>query len=138
MAFKIDKKEQARIADLAHKLTDERVALEEAINEENARREDALADLNQRFEKFNELLEEARGYVEDIWAERQGEFDDKSENWQEGERGETTREWLSNLEGKKDDELATGFDPLEEEPLDFSEVPDHAEVLTNLELEPNY
>lgn len=138
MAFKIDKNEQARIADLSQKLAEGRIALDEAIEQANRQIEDIYSDLNQKFEVYGETLEEARGFVEDIHSERDSEYDEKSENWQEGERGSATREWLDGISTLVEDTLATGFDPLEFEPLDFSEVPDHSEAIENIEQEPNY
>jgi hypothetical protein len=54
-------------------------------------------------EPFNSLLERTRGFVEDIQRERQEEFDDKSDRWQEGERGQSAQDWLNEWE------QATGY-----------------------------
>jgi ectoine hydroxylase-related dioxygenase (phytanoyl-CoA dioxygenase family) len=35
-------------------------------------------------EEYNEALAEAKGFAEDIANEAEGEFDNKSEKWQEG------------------------------------------------------
>lgn len=45
-----------------------------------------------------ELMEESRCIVEDIMNEEQESFDNKSEKWQEGEKGEEAQEIINNLE----------------------------------------
>jgi hypothetical protein len=45
-----------------------------------------------------EKMTEAYGFVEDIVNERQTDFDDKSERWQEGERGQAAQSWLQDWE----------------------------------------
>lgn len=138
MAFKFSKDELNRIAALAIKLGNDRAVVEEAIEKANQQIEDIYSDLNEKFERYGETLEEARGYMEDIHSERDGEYDEKSENWREGERGSATREWLDNLNTLVEDPLSSGFDALEFEPLDFTDVPDHGEALTSFDQEPNY
>jgi molecular chaperone DnaK (HSP70) len=60
---------------------------------------DLVTEFNEKYlAPLNEKIEEARGFVEDIKNERQEEFDDKSERWQEGERGEAAQEWLQSWE----------------------------------------
>lgn len=49
-------------------------------------------------ERWNALLEAARAYIETAQGEMQSYFDDRSEEWQESERGETIQERLTQLE----------------------------------------
>jgi hypothetical protein len=136
MAFRITKAEQNRLQEIADKVAEERLAFDTAVDEANAAIEDIYSALNERITRYNELLEEGRGVIEDIHSERQSDFDDKSERWQEGERGEATREWLDKLDSDKEEIEDIG--ELTFEPLDFSEVEDHVEKLTEIEAEPNY
>lgn len=137
MAFKITKEETNRLGEIAGRLANARMRFDEAVETANANYEDEIAGINEKAAAYNEILEEARGYVEDIHSERYNEFDDKSETWQEGERGEATREWLEALENIKDNELED-IETLEFEPLDYSEMGNHAELLTGIEIAPNY
>jgi hypothetical protein len=136
MAFKITKQEQARLQEIADRVAEERLAFDTAVDEANAAIEDIYSALNERITRYNEMLEEGRGVIEDIHSERQSDFDDKSERWQEGERGEATREWLDKLDSDKEE--IEDITELTFEPLDFSDVADHVEKLTEIEAEPNY
>jgi hypothetical protein len=141
MAFKITKDEAKRIEALADDLGERRETIDNTIDEINAFIADKVGDVNILISYYNEKLQEARGVIEDIHAERQGEFDDKSEKWQDGERGDATREWLESLDSMKDNDLAdiAEFEIDECEIKLDDEVEDHRVILTeNLNHEPSY
>jgi hypothetical protein len=48
--------------------------------------------------RWNALLEAARANIETAKEEMQGYFDDRSEEWQEGERGQAMQERIEQLE----------------------------------------
>lgn len=132
MAFKFSKTDTERTEGLAQKIRDKRAELEEAIDELNGKLEDEVSSINETVGELNELLSEANGVVEDIAAEMQGEFDDKSEKWQEGERGEATAEWINELD-------AFNLEEVEEYKIDPLEMPeDQAEALDTIQTEPSY
>lgn len=99
MAFKLTKAEDARRSELEGDLNrlygeadDAKSELEEKISE-------LVAEFNDKaLGPLNEKIEEARGFVEDIKNERQEEFEDKSDRWQEGERGQSAQDWLQAWE----------------------------------------
>jgi hypothetical protein len=127
MAFKLDKQEIARRDKIFGELTEGRSALEDAVSVYNAALEELKAPVLAAVEKYNEAVEEARGFAEDIASQADGEIDDKSEKWQEGERGQAASAW-------KDEWENASFDPYEiefPEELAF-EQPDHPETLENL------
>lgn len=103
MAFKITKKDQDRIDTLTAKLAEKKQEVDAAV--------DAL----------NEVRDELRGVIEDIKDEMQGQYDDKSEKWQEGDRASTTTEWIDAL-GEIVSELET-----EIETIDLSDLTDKLE-----------
>lgn len=129
MAFKFTKQEETRRADLRDKVAEARSELDDVIAKQTAIIEDAYSEMNAAIGKYNETLSEPRGFFEDIYDEREGEYDEKSERWQEGERGEAARGWLDAIGEVKDSQL----DDIEEfafEPpaMDFE---DHAEIIDN-------
>jgi len=94
MAFKLDKKEVGERDGLLEELRDARTALEEAVAAYNAAVEALKAPLLAELEKYNEVVEKARDFVEDIANVAEEQFGDKSEKWQEGEKGVAAREWI--------------------------------------------
>jgi hypothetical protein len=118
MAFKFNKTEQARMGAIIDKLRD---IYDDDITE-------ALSALNGAIDRYNEVLAEARGFVEDIYNERQGEFDDKSERWQEGDTGQIAQGWLSELEQIENlSDLPAYDDPYEQPHDDLENLPQEAE-----------
>lgn len=127
MAFKLTKSEEARRI----KLRDDLIEAREVMMTEVAQQEDriraAVAAINRSFENYNEVLQEARGFVEDIHAERDDEFEERSERWQEGDRGDEAREWLDALQEVIDameDIAPVEIDPFEIDPENHAELLD--------------
>lgn len=89
----------------------------------------ALVDLNKLYASINdqaaelvaayeEAREEARGILEDAANEAESYYDEKSEKWQEGDRGSAYYEWVQTLR-----QLADGM-------AEELELPDTPEVDT--------
>lgn len=51
-----------------------------------------------QLEKHYEAIENAKLAIEDIKSELEDAFSEKSEKWQEGEKGEEAQDEISNLE----------------------------------------
>lgn len=99
MAFKLSKTEETRrddyvmqLNELAGKVQDEIAIFNAAVDELKNSVEAALA-------AYNEVLVEAGGFAEDIASTADGEFDDKSERWQEGDKASEAREWIDAWQG---------------------------------------
>jgi vacuolar-type H+-ATPase subunit H len=133
MAFKLTSKEDARKSDLEAELEQAVGAVEDARNELQEEIAKLIADFNEKHvDPLNAKLEEAHGFVEDIVNERQGEYDDKSERWQEGDRGQSAQSWLQDWE--------TGMNELEameqvEVPEVYITIPDAHNALAGLPFE---
>lgn len=136
MAFKLTRAEEYRLELLRDKLADARLTLEAVFNAQSAIIEDAYAAINAALAPYNEIVEEARGFVEDIASEREGEWDDKSERWQESDRGEAARDWFEQWQSAAECDIET-IDDLEPVLPEFDPV-DVSELLENLptEMEP--
>ena len=109
MAFKLDKQDMTRREKLVEELRDGRGVLEDAVSTYNAAVEALKAPLLAELGKYNDIVEEARGFVEDIANTADGEFDDKSEKWQEGERGQEARDWIDAWQNEPFDALEIAF-----------------------------
>jgi len=81
MAFKLKKTELDTLLKLASNMR----AAEETL-------EQALID-------YNLKLSEAKEFVEKVAEDWRAEFDDKSEEWQAGERGDEANEIIEDYEG---------------------------------------
>jgi hypothetical protein len=98
VAFKISKTEEKQFADLTAKFEAQIETVRTAVEAYNETMSEARGKVDDELAVLNELRDNVRGFFEDIHSERQGEFEDKSEKWQEGDRGEATRSWLDRLE----------------------------------------
>jgi hypothetical protein len=136
MAFKLTRAEEARREALLEKMTQARDTLDEVTSAQLGVIEDAYAVINEAFSPYNEVVEEIRGFVEDIASERESEFDDKSERWQESDRGEAARDWISQWQDAADCDIDVLHELTVEVPV--IEIPAVGEVLENLpsEMEP--
>lgn len=133
MAFKLTKAEDARKSELESELEQLQNEATDGLEELRDKIAALVEDFNREFvEPLTEKINEAYGFVEDIQNERQGDFDDKSERWQEGERGEAAQSWLQEWENGLQGLEAPS--PLEMPDLTF-EVPAGSDALAELPFE---
>ncbi len=101
MATKIGlTKEQTAERDaMVAKLSATRSALDTAIEAHNALVRGALAALDAVAAEYNEALEEARGFAGDIARTAEEAIGERSDKWQEGEKGEAARTFAEEWEG---------------------------------------
>lgn len=95
MAFKLSKSESAKRDELIGWMRDKLTELKAEVSDFNGKLDELKEPLQHAIDGYNEAVEAARAYCEEIAEERQGNFDDKSEKWQEGEKGEAAQEWLN-------------------------------------------
>ena len=91
--------------------------------------DDAVAEMNAAIERYNEAMEEARGFVEDLANIANEYMGERSEKWQEGEAGQAYQEWIFALEN-------VDFSEVEEVKVEYPDEPDHADQLEQLPTEP--
>lgn len=133
MAFKLNKQEDARKSELEQELEQLVGSATDGLEELREKIGELVEEFNEKYvTPLGDKMDEARGFVEDIQNERQEEFDDKSERWQEGERGEAAQSWLQQWE-QGASELDTP-EPLEAPTIDW-DVPDASGILTELPFE---
>ena len=134
MAFKLGKAEIERRAEIVEAINEAWGKLDDAINVYN----DAVAALREpladALAAYNESVSEARGFAEDVVSQADEDLGDKSEKWQEGERGRAAVEFKDAWEYLSFDEIEIEYpddvaidDPgygsaLDEAPMDAAEL----------------
>jgi hypothetical protein len=97
MAFKIKAADQKRIDAAFGELTGQRSTLEESVRVFNEAVAAARAKLQQDVDAYNEKVEAARGMLDDVHRAFEDEFDDRSANWRNGDKGIATKEWIDSI-----------------------------------------
>jgi chromosome segregation ATPase len=130
VTFKLNKQELTTRDEHVAKLEKAWAEIAQAISTYNGLVETLRAPIEQAVEKYNEVVVEAKAFAEEIANRFEGEYDERSEKWQEGEKGQAAAElkeaWQSidmeeiNLEWPDD----LGIDD-----------PDHAPELAELPME---
>lgn len=90
---------------------------------------EAASAHNDQIAAYNEALEEARGFADDMARSIEDFMSEKSERWLEGDRGQAYEEWKSEWSGLE----LTDLSPIEV--LEFDE-PEHAATIENASEEP--
>lgn len=134
MAFNLTKDEKKRLAEYRDRLGKEQSDMSAILEEQAEVIEAAYEKINGAIETYNGVLADARGFIEDIVSERNGDFEDKSERWQEGERGEVIREWIDSFDNAMSE--LEDVEAIEHE--SFSVDVAHSDVLDALEEEPAF
>jgi DNA repair ATPase RecN len=110
---------------------------QKALNGEIAEYNDKLAELREKLEESvndcDGAISDLRNFIESVRDEAQSEYDDKSEKWQQDDKGQSVLDWINtfdaiNLEDV-DIELPEGIAEVEFDCLDEIEA---------LEAEPSY
>jgi len=130
MAFRLTRAEENRRDYLRDQLIEAKGLLEEEVDAECRAIENAVEAINAAHTRYNEMVQEAHGFIEDIISERENEFDDKSERWQEGDRGQAARSWIDSLQESLDE--LCDLEPIVIELPDGADYPDHAAVMDDL------
>lgn len=98
--MKLSKQQAAEKAALVTKLQDAERVLDEKIDEFNAAVSKAWSEIvGQALADHKLALEEAKEFCEDIANDVQNYFDDKSEKWQEGDRGSAVQAMADEWSG---------------------------------------
>jgi hypothetical protein len=127
MSFKLTKQEDAQRAKLQVALSDARAILDAKIEDVNDALQTAVDALEGAITDYNSALDDARNFVVDIVSQAEEDFSDKSERWQEGERGEIVRAWIDEWDNAQLDDI----DAPEIERIAI-DADDHADILDQL------
>jgi hypothetical protein len=105
MAFKLSKAELEQRSKLIERLNEAHGKLEAAINGYNEQVAELREPVEQAVSTYNEELAEAAAFAAQIAESRQGEYDDKSDKWQEGDKASAAADWISEWENFEADEI---------------------------------
>jgi len=72
--------------------------IELAINEFNQQLADAYEQVETARAAYLETLEAGTAFIAGVREDAQSYFDDRSEAWQEGEKGEAYQDWINELD----------------------------------------
>lgn len=130
MAFKLDKQETARRDEIVTDLTNAAAKLEDVVNVYNEAVTALRKPLDDALLAYNEAVEAARGFAQDIASQADSDLSEKSQRWQEGDKGEAAISW-------KDEWESASFNDVSVEYPDNITIDgvDHADTLDQLPVE---
>lgn len=131
MAFKLTKAERKELADHAERLGELRAEVERKFEELTQALGPMTDGVNDAIRRYNEALDALKAFAEGIADEHRSAYDDKSETWQNGDRGQAADEFVTAWEGVADtyaevDEISV-VEPDAPELHDVDDLPEEAE-----------
>lgn len=127
MAFKLSKQDAERRAKEVADLNELKDKVNAAVETYNEKVTELKAAVQEAVDEYNGALAEARGFVEDVASQAQSEYDDKSERWQESEKGMSVAEWISEWESAELEDIELTFP----DDLALDDI-EHPDVIENL------
>lgn len=94
MAFKLTKAQSTDYAALLSGAAEAHEALSSAVDGVNNAIQAAWEEVSEKLEAFNQARTDLKEFASDIAECADSEYSDKSEKWQEGERGQAARSWI--------------------------------------------
>ena len=128
MAFKLTKAQIAERDQFVERLQKLAGDVETAVTAANETVREALDGVNVHVRAYNEALDEARTFAEGVAEEFRSDYDDKSETWQEGERGQAANDFICEWENVNLDEA----DEADLPDVEVANVSDAADALEQL------
>ena len=119
---KISVEDEKRILELEQKLNDAKLAV--AVEMENLTPH--MAKVNDAIDAYNEILSEAKGFAEDISRQQEEYYDERSDAWQDGDKGQEYQSWQEEWANWQPDDVP--HIALEADP----DIEEHGEELTQL------
>ena len=95
--------QEQRHAELLDRLTTKKAALEDAINEYNEKARALFVNVTENAEDLQSAIDDANALLDGVREDAQAHYDEKSEKWQESDKGTDYQEWISELEQTLDD-----------------------------------
>ena len=97
MAFRLTRDQKVRLRDLGDQIAKEKAELDAVSADALGKIEVEIERLLGAHQTYADVVVAAGGEVEGWADELEAEWDDKSERWQEGERGQAVREWIEEI-----------------------------------------
>jgi hypothetical protein len=96
-------------ADIAARLRDAASDIESAVEKFNVATAEAKGELEAAVMTYNERMAEADEFRDVTVGDMQGHYDERSEKWQESERGQAYLNWINEWEGAELGEVEIDF-----------------------------
>lgn len=93
MAFKLSKEESKQRVDLIARLQDAAEEVETAVSQFNSILEEERGNVEEKLAAYNSVLAEAKEFAEGVSTRAEEEISEKSDGWQESDRGRAAQEW---------------------------------------------
>lgn len=123
--FKFTKADREEVSALSDDLSDAHALLLAKQAEMGAQIAHLIESLNESREAYRGKVDDAARALQDKINDHRDAYEDKSERWQEGDRGEAVREWIEKIEEMATEMENVTIDDVEmpeiDEPEDFSE-----------------
>jgi len=103
--------------DIERRLGEAWERLENAYGDFTSKVAEAYQEFEPETKAYNEVIVEANDFVEEVSGEIRGYIDERTEKWQESERGQAFEEWSSAWED--------ALDEVEIEEPEFPEIPEY-------------
>jgi hypothetical protein len=120
--MKLSKSHRSQINDLITKLREAQEALAPAIVAYNAALAEAHGKLLDALEPYSEALSYVEEDVQSIGATLREEWDEKSEKWQESDKGIEASDGIEAMENFSMDDLTVEEPDMIEKPEDYAET----------------
>lgn len=127
MAFNLNKTELTTKKEFLDVLAEVGENLKEVIQEYNTKLEDLQAPVKESLSDYNEVIQKVKEFCEGIASKVEDEWAEKSEKWQESDKGQLVSEWKDLWEGADFEELELDFSGA----LDSS-IPENVTTLDDL------
>jgi len=135
MAMKLTKQETKSLTEGRDTLSEAAAKLAEAVEEYNSIVEKARGDVDEALSAYNSAREDFVEVVNEVANRIEEEYDNKSERWQESDKGQEAQtfvEWYTEFrDGTLSEDLEIEFpdalefpDPMSDIPEEFPETPD--------------
>ena len=134
MAFKLTAADKQKIDEMLNTVRSKHESLCGAIDTFNQEVDEAREKMEEHLNDLNGALSDLRDFISEKHADFEGQYDDKSEKWQEGERGSATLSWIETFDIELND---VELNDLAAEDVSHPEL-DELDAVENLESEPSY
>jgi hypothetical protein len=105
MALKLSKAQRAKRDEFVTRLNEASGKISTAVDEFNSALETLKAPIEAAVEAYNEIVVEAKEFTDEIAGDADNEISEKSDTWQEGERGQAAVGWKDEWQSIDLDEI---------------------------------
>jgi hypothetical protein len=98
MAFRLTAADRQKLSEHARILAQCKDRIEDELAAVNAKLPEVVVDLNDRIDQYNEKLREAQEFISNLASDWRSDYDDKSDGWRDGDRGQEADSFICQWE----------------------------------------